>query len=81
MKFDLLDAMAHMRQNFGYSGEILLRQSPEGYITRLSVFDGNKFYNSEYLIPMIEITDCKVNVMNLKFKEALERLKGELKDK
>ncbi|MCK5020005.1 MAG: hypothetical protein KAS32_23330 [Candidatus Peribacteraceae bacterium] len=76
MRFDLFDAMRHMKKNFGSDGEILLSQDDNGVVTRLSVFSGGKFHHSEFVTPYhIIINDDGTEVMNTQFHMAIGALK------
>ena len=77
MKFDLFDAMSHMKKNFGSSGEILVMYDDiVGLKIRLSVFSGGEFHHNQFSITDKEImSDNNVLFMNLKFKRAIEELK------
>lgn len=80
MRFDLFDAVNTMRNEFGSSGEILLRwdAGDVGYKIILQIFYVNKLYRASFLIPLLEVTDCKVNVMNVRFADCISRLKREI---
>ena len=75
MKFDLFDAMAIIKKEFGDSGELLLRTAEYGYAIRISVFHNGEFHHKQELINYHEITDSKVHVMNFKFNKAIKELK------
>lgn len=78
MKFDLFDAMRHMEKQFGSDGELLIRQSGTAFRIRLSVLKNDCFHNCEFMVSLDEVIDAKVDLMNRKFRDAIEQLKRHL---
>ena len=76
MRFDLLDAMEIMKENFGNDGEIEIQQNDVCVFVRLKLFKDKELYNYQFAISRQEIRDSMAPVFNFRFKRGIEELKS-----
>lgn len=78
MKFDLLEAMAQLKENFGEKAEMLLRNEPHGLLTKITVSHENERHNHCFIISNEEIENTKVDVFEIQIKRSIRALKHRL---
>ena len=74
MKFDLFDAIEHMKSKIGDSSEILVFTNHLGYCVRLTYSGGRKLLSNQFIVSYRDLNDTDVDAMNLSFHAALQEL-------
>lgn len=74
MMFDMFDALATLRKEFGEESEVAMRNDNLGIIVRLRVFKCNEWHHHEFVISHAEMDTDQVAVATVKWKHSIGRL-------
>jgi len=80
MRFDLFDAMAMMRQEFGDNSQMMLYTRHEGIHIRLSVYTNENDFHTEFTVSYEQANnDEYITTMNFEFKKSIRILQDQVK--
>lgn len=73
-KFDLFDALEHMKATFNHDGEIILKSNKDGIIISLRVLMDNRILGGDFMVSNENIYNGRVSTLNIMFHDAIKSL-------